>query len=43
MYQISSNKEMTMSEHIYKKLAKVLELFPSGFPKTETGVGLEIL
>lgn len=32
-----------MSEDIYKKLAKVLDTLPNGFPETENGVEIEIL
>lgn len=35
-------KEKTMSD-VYVKLRKRLDMFPQGFPKTASGVELEIL
>jgi Na+-translocating ferredoxin:NAD+ oxidoreductase subunit B len=32
-----------MSEQVYKKLAKVLDTLPNGFPESETGVEIKIL
>jgi len=32
-----------MNDEIYKKLAKVLDTLPSGFPQTENGVEIKLL
>jgi hypothetical protein len=35
--------EGKMSDHIFAKLAKVLDTLPSGFPATESGIEIKIL
>ena len=32
-----------MSDHVYHKLAKVLDTLPNGFPATENGLEIKIL
>lgn len=32
-----------MSDEIYRKLAKVLDTLPNGFPSTESGVEIKLL
>ncbi|MBW1683615.1 MAG: 4Fe-4S ferredoxin, partial [Deltaproteobacteria bacterium] len=32
-----------MSDDVYRKLAKVLDTLPNGFPATESGVELKLL
>jgi len=34
---------MNMSDDVYRKLAKVLDTLPNGFPETESGVELKLL
>jgi hypothetical protein len=43
-YQLTMNGSLvTMSQNIYKKLARKLDAIPNGFPETESGVELKIL
>jgi electron transport complex protein RnfB len=42
MQTMESNKEVEMPE-VYEKLRERLDMFPQGFPKTQSGVELEIL
>ena len=39
---MESNNEVKMAE-VYEKLRERLDMFPQGFPKTQSGVELEIL
>ena len=39
---MESNKKFKMAE-VYEKLRERLDMFPQGFPKTQSGVELEIL
>jgi len=39
---MESKKEVEMAE-VYEKLRERLDMFPQGFPKTQSGVELEIL
>lgn len=38
-----SSQEIKVSDEVYRKMAKVLDTLPQGFPSTESGVELKIL